>query len=411
MPTQKSNTYLGCDLDERPIYLSWYGGWYPSLLICGPPGSWKTLGVLRSMIETLLADGWHCIWVTITPDFAGIQYANANSLDIQTLKEHHYKWFFREAAWHTFGINPNRITLLLSPFWRGSIEQMEREYGLPAMRWQIPVENVMLEALQDFYGAGSMDDTMYFKQLREAWEDLRTRKMTKESFITELEVRIKGLPALSQEWAKLFVSKIGQWFEMPEDPILTTHNILDKLLRKKGHLTIFYLPQEEIGNIECATLATFIYTVMDTSAKIHHEEGTDFLLGLDDVGTYTGSSRMTQALESLIQRKGRKCAIFRVIIAQTEDDLKPKGTIHDTKKKPVFDFRINTTISPSEIDGTVVKRGSTAFLYLRKQTFTRHGPKKYRPILFSIRPPLTSYQIFRPVKPQRSVTSPVSNRA
>jgi hypothetical protein len=353
------------------------------------------MGILRSCIESLLADGWTCIWVTITPDFGGIQYANANPLDIETLKTFHYKWFYFEAGWRCYGIHPSHITLLVSPFWRGDLSELSGQYGLKAIRWQIPVWNVMLEALQDFYGAGTMEDSLYFKQMREAWEDLRTRHVTKETFITELEARIHKLPKESFQWAELFAFKIDEWFNMKDDPILTTENILENLLRKKGHLIIFYLPQEEIGNIECATLATFIHTVMDTTARIHREQGNNYFFCIDDVGTYKHSPRMTQALESLVQRKGRKCALFRALIGQTDEDLKPAGTIYETKTNPIFDFRIETTTSPAEIDGETVKRGTTAFLYLRKETFTRHGPVKYKPILFSIRPPLSSYQLFR----------------
>lgn len=386
--------YLGCNLTEDPVYLHFYKAWFPSLLIVGAPGSWKSLSVARSLIETLIADDWTCIYVTITADWLSIQNPNMNPLDIETLKTFHSDWFLHEAGWKTHGINKDRITLLLSPFWRGNLEDLEASYGLKPVRWSIPVWNVMLEAVQDFYGGEAMLETQYFKDLREIWEELRSKKTTQEAFIKAFQQRSEALPSPSKEWAVKFAEKIKQWFEIRPDPILTDTNMLEDILSKKGKLVLLYFPQEEITAIESATLATFLYTVMDVCGKNYLKRKIKYCIIVDDYGTWHHHPRSKQATEALIQRKGRKMGLLRALIAQTEDDLKG-STIFDSvhTREPTFDFRIDATINNAEIEGMQCLRGSVMFLHLRKHIHTRQGMKTYRPILFVSRPPLSAYQL------------------
>jgi hypothetical protein len=391
MPTQ---IYLGCDLTEKPIYLQFYEAWFPSLLIVGAPGSWKSLSVARSLIETLIADNWTCIYVTITADWLSIQNPNLNPLDVETLKQFHSDWFLHEADWKTHGINKDRITLLLSPFWRGNLGELEATYGLKTVRWSIPVWNVMLEAVQDFYGSEAMLDTGYFKEIREVWEDVRSNKTNKEEFVNALMERVESLPSPSKEWGIKFVDKIKEWFEMKPDPILTDTNMLNDLLNQKGKLLLFYFPQEEITAIESATLATFIYTVMDVCGRYYLKKGIKYCIIVDDYGTWHHHKRSKQAAEALIQRKGRKMGLLRALIAQTEDDLKD-STIFDSihTREPTFDFRVDATINNAEINGVQCLRGSVMYLHLRKHIHTRQGIRTYHPLLFVSRPPLTAYQL------------------
>lgn len=391
MPT---HIYLGCSLTERPIYLQIHEGWFPSLLVMGPPGSWKSLSVVRALLETLLADGWTCIYVTVTADWMGIQYPNTNQLDLETLKEFHAEWYLSEAGWQPHGVNKNRITLLLSPFWRGNVKEYEDLYGITTKRWQIPIWNVMLEAVQDFYGAESMVDTGYFKEIRELWEDLRSRRTPKADFLQTLRTRTENLPSPSKEWGLKFIRKIEDWCEIPVDPILSDENMLDALLGHNGRLVLFHFPQEEITAIESATLATFIYTVMEVCGKNYRQHGIKYCFIVDDVGIFGHHQRSKQAFEVLIQRKGRKMGVFRALIGQTDDDLKG-STIADSPQTPTFDYRINATVNQVEIDGIQCLRGGAMFLHLRKRIYTIHGKKAYKPLLFVSRPPLSSYQLKR----------------
>lgn len=384
--------YLGCSVKENPIYLQFYEAWFPSLLVVGPPGSWKSLSISRSIIETLMGDGWTCIYVTITADWMGIQHPNSNPLDIETLKEFHSDWYLHEAGWHTIGINPKRITLLLSPFWRGNLKDVEAIYGLKTLRWRIPVWNVMLEAVQDFYGAETMLDSGYFKELREAWEDLRSTKTSAEEFLDALMEKVEALPSPSKEWGLKFVNKIKDWFHLKPDPILTDENMLEPMLSSKGRLLLFYFPQEEITAIESATLATFLYTLMDICGRLYRQKGIKFCVIVDDVGIWSHHKRSLQAFEAVIQRKGRKMGLKRVLIAQTDEDLKG-STIADSSRTPTFDYRIDATINNVEIGGLQCLRGGAMFLHLRKRVYTKHGPKSYKPLLFVSRPPLTAYQM------------------
>lgn len=389
-----TQVYLGCNLTENPIYIQFYEAWFPSLLVVGAPGSWKSLSISRSLIETLINDGWTCIYVTITADWMGIQRPNANELDIRTLKFFHSRWFLDEAEWRTHGIDASRITLLLSPFWRGNLKEVEEVYGLKTLRWQIPIWNVMLEAVQDFYGAESMLDAAYFKDIRELWEDLRSKKTNGKEFIHALLEKTQALPSPSKEWGVKFATKISEWFEMKPDPILTDENMLEPLLSREGRLLLLYFPQEEITAIESATLATFIYTLMDICGKVYRQKGIKFCIIVDDVGIWSHHKRSLQAFEALIQRKGRKMGMLRALIAQTDDDLSG-STIADSSRTPTFDFRIDATINNVEIGGFECPRGGAMFLHLRKRLYTRHGPKSYRPLLFVSRPPLTAYQFVR----------------
>jgi hypothetical protein len=386
--------YLGCNLTENPIYLQFYQAWFPSLLVVGAPGSWKSLSTVRSIIETLINDGWTCIYVTITADWMGIQRANMNELDLGTLKMFHSGWFLHEAGWRTHGIDASRITLLLSPFWRGNLKEIEDIYGLKTLRWQIPIWNVMLEAVQDFYGAESMLDAAYFKDIRELWEDLRSKKTSRKEFIDALMGKTQQLPSPSKEWGVKFATKISEWCEMKPDPILTDENMLEPLLNKEGRLLLFYFPQEEITAIESATLATFIYTLMDVCGRLYRQKGIKFCVIVDDVGVWSHHKRSMQAFEALVQRKGRKMGLFRALIAQTDDDLRG-STIADSSRTPTFDFRVDATINTVEIGGLQCLRGGAMWLHLRKRIYTRHGPKSYRPLLFVSRPPLTAYQFVR----------------
>lgn len=380
--------YLGCDLSGDKAWLQFYENYFPSLLVVGAPGSWKSLGVARSIMETLLSEDWTVIYCTITPDWYGVQLPNGNPMDLETLKSFHTRWFVLEAYCKTYGIPKSRITVLTSPFWRGDLEAFRKDYGLEAGTWQIPISNVMLEAIQDFYGGG--EETLYFKSLRDAWESIRLKNPSKEELVTTLTSVLKNLPAISSDFARKFISKITEWFE---SDVLTNRNTLLPLLKRKGHLIIFHFPQEEITAIESATFATFIHTLIDSCRRIGRNYGNNYVLIVEDVGIWSGHERSRRALESLIQRKGRKSRIFRVLIAQTEDDL--TGTIKDTSKDPVFDFRIDTSVDIAEIRGILHLRGSACFLHLRKTIYSRSGKKRFRPIIYAQRPPLSAYYIRR----------------
>jgi hypothetical protein len=188
---------------------------------------------------------------------------------------------------------------------------------------------------------------------------------------------------------------------MQPDPILTDTNMLDSLLDKKGKLLLFYFPQEEITAIESATLATFLYTVMDVCGKYYLKKRIKYCIIVDDYGTWHHHKRSKQATEALIQRKGRKMGLLRALIAQTEDDLK-ESTIFDStaNKETTFDFRIDATINNAEIDGVQCMRGSVMFLHLRKHIHSRQGVKIYKPLMFVSRPPLSAYQLRSDTQPE-----------
>jgi hypothetical protein len=354
--------------------------------------SWKSLSAGRAFMETLLADGWTCIYITITADWMGIQFPNKNPLDIETLRYFHSHWFLQEAGWRTHGVPKDRITLMVSPFWRGNVKELEEQYGLTTCRCRIPMWNVMIEAMADFYGAGSMTDAGYFKDIRELWEDLRSKRTPVADFLASLHDIAENMPSGQKEWGEKFVRKIDEWTKINPDPILTEENMLEDMLGKKGRLLIFYLPQEEITNIEAATVSTFLYTIMDVCQKHYRKTGIKYCVIVDDVGTFKNSERFRQAMEVFIQRKGRKCGMVRVIIGQTDEDLE-NTTVKDTTQTPTFDFRIDTSINNVEIGGLQVLRGGASFLHLRKKVFTRKGKRSYHPLLYVSRPPLTAYHL------------------
>ena len=82
-------------------------------------------------------------------------------------------------------------------------------------------------------------------------------------------------------------------------------------LSKEGRLLLFYFPQEEITAIESATLATFIYTLMDICGRLYRQRGIKFCIIVDDVGIWSHHKRSMQAFEALVQPKGRKMGLFR----------------------------------------------------------------------------------------------------
>jgi len=382
--------YLGLGLDGSPVYLVF--DHYPSVWVVGPSGSFKSMGVCRTFIENLVASGWHVIYVVIKPDFMGLWRGNWRRDDLMDLKVVHRDWFFYECGWRTWGIPLGRISVLVSPFCGKRLRVLAREVGLPernVLKWPIPISEIPLEALLEFYGGKTTEYAAYFKDLREVWEDVRERPAPLATKINLLETSLERMAGFPKKLAKKFINRMKYWISKS---MIVDTNILKEALASKGCLTVFYFNSPQLTSVDYGVFATFIYTTIDTCNDLTASGVNDkFCLIVDDVGSWTCSPTALAALETLVQRRGRAAGIMRVLVGQSDADL--KGAIREGEGMKTFDFRIETSRAIPVLRNYRVKKGVVMRLVQRETIYSMEWGYKEREIEFISRPPLTSYGV------------------